>query len=252
MLFFGLALRKSHRFRSAYVWEFYIPLVMKRKRRVVFSRANLRGRRPLRPAAVRFNDPIPRSRATIHMPELKFHDLIAQTIAVTTAGLYGDTPLNAVDVGNTQITRIGNRITIKKIGIRFQLLPAATTDDGDVLRIIVLLDKQPNGADPAVLDLLQSANFQAFKAVKTMKRISVLMDKYVAWSADGVDVAGTGLILKRNVFEWYKDVNIDIEYEADDSTIASIGTNAIHVFAISQQASDTVVTYGTRISYVDY
>lgn len=220
------------------------------KRRRNGFKSTLPSRR--KPPALKFDEPLSRARTRIHAPELKHHDLNAQVIPVLSSGVFGDNPLNAIQVGDTAVRRIGNRITIKKIGLRMQMLNTANTDDGDILRIIVLLDKQPNGADPAVLDILEVADEQAFRAVKTMKRFTFLMDKYVAWSSQSLVVDGMSFVVSRRAITWFKDVNIDVEYLSSGTSISNIGTNAIHVFAISQQASDTTLTYGTRVSYIDY
>ncbi len=90
--------------------------------------------------ALRFNDPITRGRARNHLPEMKHHDLISQTINVTSGGVFGGIVLNAVQIGSTAVTRVGNRITIKKLGIRFHYQNVAVTDGGDTIRIIVVLD----------------------------------------------------------------------------------------------------------------
>lgn len=186
-----------------------------------------------------------------HQPEMKHKDLI-QSFSLTNTSAFASDPFNAIVTGDTNETREGNRITIKKIGLRCQILDTASTDDGDVIRIIVLVDHQANGADPAVTDILQSADEQAFRATKTMKRFTFIMDKYLSWSPHTLNVAGTGFASTRQSFTWFHDCNIDVEYLANSADIAGIGTNAIQLFAISQQASDTTITFTSRISFVDY
>lgn len=184
-------------------------------------------------------------------PEMKHFDLI-QSIALTSSGAFSTNPLNAMVRGDTNATRDGNRIRIKKIGMRLQYLDTASTDDGDVIRIIVLVDHQANGANPAVTDVLQSADVQAFRAAKTMKRFTFLFDRYIAWQPQTLDVAGTGFAAHRGAITWFKDLDLDVEFRANSADIAGVSTNAIHLFAISQQASDTTITWTSRVSFVDY
>lgn len=187
------------------------------------------------------------------MPEMKRFDLISQSILVLSSGVFGPGPLNGCIVGDLNVNRTGNRIRIKKVGLRLQMAGSAVTDDGDVVRIIMYLDHQPNGVIPAVTDLLQTASVFAFRAAKTMKRFTILMDKFLDWGPKTLDVAGSGFATTRKAITFFKNVNIDVEYRLPSSTaIDAIGTNAIGMFAISGQADDTSLTYGSRVSFVDF
>lgn len=190
----------------------------------------------------------------IKRPEVKHHDVAGSTIAVTSAGVFGTVVTNAVLRDTTSSTRIGDTVTIKKFGIRFQVTNTDPIDDGDCVRLIVLVDHQPNGADPAVLDVLQTADEQSFRATKTMKRFTFLMDKYFDWNSSTVNIVDppSAFAVTRTCFSFFKDLNLEVEYLQSANSISSISTNAIHVFAISAQASDTTILWSSRVSYTDF
>ncbi len=186
-------------------------------------------------------------------PELKHFDVSESTILCTSGGVFGSQPLNGIATGTTQVSRIGDRILIKKIGLRMMLSPTDSTDDGDAVRILLILDHQPNGADPAVLDILQTASEQAFKAVKSTKRFQFIMDKYVSWSVFSTDhgATPTDFAVKREAYTFFKEVNIDCEFIGSGTAISTIGTNALHMFCITNQGNDSTLLWSSRVSYYD-
>lgn len=195
-----------------------------------------------------------RQRFTVRRPELKHADTPSETINVTSAGVFGSIVVNGITQGISALNRIGDRVIIKKVGLRFSMTPTDTTDDGDVVRIILLVDHQPNGANPAVLDILQTADEQSFRQIKSLKRFTFLMDKYVSWSVNsrGTGADPTVFAVDRTAFTFWRDLNLECEYDGNGATITSISTNAIHMFAISNQANDTTILWSSRVSYTDF
>lgn len=107
----------------------------------------------------------------------------------------------------------------------------ATTTD--TVRLIVYQDKQANGATIAVLDLLETANYQSFNNLSNSGRFRVLMDRthtLVAASA----IAGPSTGEDGMNFTFFKQLNMPIEFSAGAGVIAEICTNNIGVLAISR------------------
>jgi len=72
-----------------------------------------------------------------------------------------------MSVGTTKADRVGNRIQVKKIQLNLFVKPQvnlATMADGATIRFMIIKDKQPNGAIPAIATML---NFSANYAVQT-------------------------------------------------------------------------------------
>lgn len=87
--------------------------------------------------------------------ELNFVDRINQALALDTTGTV--LLLNGTVPGTNEFNRIGRKITMKAIRLRFGLFPAApAAGQNEALRILLVYDRQSNGAAPAWADVIQS------------------------------------------------------------------------------------------------
>ncbi len=190
-------------------------------------------------------------------PELKFHDLDIDD-AIVGSGGFIEPSLVLIAQGLTESTRIGRKITVKNIGWKFTIsLPeidaAASPSTGDVVRVIMYVDKQCNGATIAVLDKLELADFQSFNNLSNSGRFLTLMDQafdmnYAGLASDNAGVVSQGDVLHH--YEWYKKVNIPIEYAAGTNAITEIKSNNIGVLLIGRN-SVSGFTSSVRIRYTD-
>lgn len=191
-------------------------------------------------------------------PEFKYKDttVAATTIAATGNILSPSLVLLAAGTGESE--RIGRRIRLTALSMRYvALLPnttlASATDDG--VRIIVFHDKQTNGAAATVADILADAtpSYLSFNNLSNKSRFTILADKWIdisatagaytgtndAWADKGV----TGSIhLSLN--------NVPIEYAGTGATIAELKSNNIGVLCISD-AGRIKVKHNTRVRYTD-
>ncbi len=181
--------------------------------------------------------------ASVAPGELKFHDVDLDDAAIATAGTVVPT-VNIIPQGVTEKTRVGRKCTIKSIGWRYRMsLPevndAGSPSNGDVVRVIMFLDRQANKATAAVTDLLESANFQSFNQLANKNRFRVLHDKMYdinyktlashGFAADTFDSAQVQLS-----GEFFARVTIPIEFDDSASTgvISTITSNNIGVVLI--------------------
>jgi len=113
------------------------------------------------------------------MPELKFVDAATSTTLATT-GLFTSpvaaTLLNGLTPGSTATTRIGRKIVMKSLYLRYSLSLAATSTGGSPVRIIIFYDKQANATLPAITDLLEVSNFNSTNNLSNRDRFVVLCD----------------------------------------------------------------------------
>ena len=88
--------------------------------------------------------------------ELKFHDLDVDDATVAAGATIAQDSCNKIAQGVTEITRVGRKCTIRMINWRFNIFmnAAATTNTGDVVRVILFLDKQCNGATAVTTDIV--------------------------------------------------------------------------------------------------
>ncbi len=203
-----------------------------------------------------------RMRTVYHKPisayksrgELKFHDVDLDDNVIAT-GVNVTDSINKIPQGVTEITRIGRKATIRKIGWRFRLqLPAVASagTGGDTVRVIMYQDKQTNGATAASTDLLETANFQSFRNLSNIGRFNILMDR--TYELNSMGAAGDGTANDSLSYEmndtFFKDVNIPIEFNAGAGAIGEIRTNNLGVFLVGN-AGLASFTSKIRLRFTD-
>ena len=145
--------------------------------------------------------------------EMKFHDVDIDD-AVVAAGGTIQAALLTIPEGNGEEQRIGRKLNIKRIGWRYSYeLPdtATAASSSDVIRIMLILDKQANGALPVVTDILETADFQSFNSLSNSQRFRVIMDKTHQVTATAAISATFGET--RRVGQFFKRCNIAIELD---------------------------------------
>ncbi len=171
--------------------------------------------------------------------ELKFFDLDIDDTAIANTGTIVADSVNEIVQGTGETERIGRKCTIRSINWRFEVrLPAQTTSAtaSDVARIILYQDKQANGATAAVLDILETANYQSFNNLANKGRFRTLMDRTYdltaqAGGGDGTTEDYGQIIISDTLF---KKVNIPIEFSGTDGAIDKIKSNNIGFLTISR------------------
>ena len=190
------------------------------------------GRAPRAPAA---------RRAPVPSPELKFHDLDIDDVVVSATGTI-QAGLNLIAQGVTESERIGRKCIITSIGWRYSVAlveqdAVPTPAPPETFRIMLVLDKQANGAFPAVLDILETADFQSFNNLANKSRFRTLMDNtfnlnHVDLASDGAGVVSSSEV--RQDFTFFKKVKIPLEFSAGTGAIAEIRSNNLFVLLISR------------------
>ncbi len=113
--------------------------------------------------------------------ESKFFDLDLDDSVIASTGLVLDS-INEIAQGTAENQRIGRKATITKIQWRYNILLSNTqneADTADIVRVIMYLDKQCNGVTAALLDVLETADYQSFLNLANSQRFRILMDKTI-------------------------------------------------------------------------
>ncbi len=135
--------------------------------------------------------------------------------------------------------RIGRKIVVKSVAFRLHIVfPEAATPLHDLVRIIVLIDKQCNGAQPVVADILQTATTAtSFYNLENSGRFEILFNKYFnmfARSGAGNSTAGVNTFGDDEKFvKGYFKLNLPIQYNAATGAITEIRSNNIVMLCIS-------------------
>lgn len=139
----------------------------------------------------------------------------------------GYIPLNGIAPGNAFNNRIGSKIMMKSIQVRANI----TCPSGDnMVRLVLILDRQPNGVAPVSTIIFAATTAlgvggDQLTGINTnyRKRFKILKDEYIEF---------TGL-MHHKCINFYVKQKLPVDYIGGDSTIGSIGTNAVYLMAMS-------------------
>ncbi len=182
--------------------------------------------------------------------ELKFFDTLLGSTALATAGVVLSESLNLIPQGVTESTRVGRKCTIKKINMMgFILLNSGTAVTGETYRMMLVLDKQCNGAAATVLNVLQTADEKSFNNLATSNRFQVLKNWY--GSINKTADIGTNINAQIKTFKFNKSCNLPIEFSATSGAIGTIQSNNIFLIALSSVGTSISISHNTRVRFSD-
>lgn len=145
--------------------------------------------------------------------------------------------------GTTDSTRVGDSVKITNIQARFQaqINPSATNT---FLRVMLVIDHSPNGAQFSITDLLASSSTDSFRNVDYGNRFTVLMDKRMVLTSVNNPI---------EVFDYYKDkLQYHIEFGSNSGTITSLHKGAINLVVVSSEATNApALDHKIRFRYID-
>jgi len=189
--------------------------------------------------------------------EIKFFDCTtasANMVAVASvagaepaAAFTGLTELNAVSQGAGAYQRIGQKIVVKSIAFKcklaLQAVPGST-----VTRIMLIYDKQPNGAFPAITDILSvnvstAPGLMAGINMSKKSRFSILADRF--FNTDSASNTLEPISIYRN------NVNLETEFGATNGLISDITTGAIYLLCFDSGSTCAIQDVNTRIRFYD-
>lgn len=191
--------------------------------------------------------------------ELKFLDSSHDDNPIPSAGqVIGS--VNLIAQGVTQSTRVGRKCTIKAINWHWCVGLPARTDVAtpptvnDTVRVMMILDKQCNGAAATVTDVLFTADWQSFNNLSNSNRFRVLYDKTVDLNYTDMihDEAANTFSNHRvnHTKSFYKKCNIPIEFSATSGALTTVRSNNIFVMVISSSGIATIDSV-VRIRFTD-
>ncbi len=164
---------------------------------------------------------------------------LSTTISITTPSILAQ--------GDLKTQRGGNKVRFKSIHRKgfFSLHASATTS---MVRLMIVLDKQCNGAVFSIADLLEDStvgdSIVSPRDVDNMNRFVVLSDKTYKL-ADG----GGNQLIQFNI---YKRINLPIRYDGTGATVANMTSNALYLVSFSNEATNTpIITDFCRIRFID-
>ncbi len=227
-----------------------------RRRAIKRKRVNGGGTRKRARTTGRFIPRLPRGIMFTKPSEFKFLDSDKDDAVVSATGAI-TTSLNLIAQDVTESDRIGRKVTITKIHCTFSVflvneVDKADISGGDIIRVILYVDKQANGADASVTDILESAVFFSYRNLANSTRFQILYDNFFTINrrvamTDGTNTSSTPRVELAPV-KINRDCNIPIEYDSTAGAITEIKTNNVGLLYISKQGSAGIDTT-CRIRY---
>lgn len=206
----------------------------------------------------------PRTGGFIGMDK-KYVDLTAtHTVVSTVSGSEVDpSPANglvAIGQGNNQSQRIGNRVTLTEVHINgeilFNAVTAATPNSARYVRVLLVLDKQTNGAQLSGENVLKDPasatfNVMAWRDLEYVKRFQVLADIYVRRHNMAINWNGSNTLTSQEhiPFQIHKKLDLPINFSTTGSDVSAIVDNSLHMIAIGSNGVDASINYISRIRY---
>lgn len=184
------------------------------------------------------------------------HVDINDALTPATGGTFG-TNLLSLSNGTNNGTRIGSQVQVMSVEFRFLLqLPAAATGGGG--RVILVLDHNPNGALPAVGDLLDApvnflAPYNLDKVGNKMMgpaRFRILYDKIFYINPTSSVVAAGTAIISTPVHQRKFKITFPVHYGGVAGTVADLVKNNLFFLYIGINGTETL-TSKTQVCYVD-
>jgi len=197
----------------------------------------------------------------VRAPELKARDfsdtsvrnmVLVASVAGATTMTTGMTVLNVVPAGTNYFERIGSKITMTSLAIESDFALAQTDASAATIRILVIYDRQANGAYPAIGDMLaNNASAPAFNSAINLlnrDRFAVLRDTQLSLDP------GSGL---SRHFECYIKRMLQISYKStanDDIRDLNAGALYLCCFYVQQYGTTvpTISAVHSRLRYIDY
>jgi len=177
--------------------------------------------------------------------EHKFFDQAVDDAVVASTGDVFDS-VNTIVQGVTESRRIGRKCVLTKLLWHYRILlpktdSTASPKDQEIVRVMVFLDKQCNGATAVVLDILETADILSFRNLSNTNRFDILMDRthvinYGTLAMD-FDANLYSTCPEIRSYSWFKKCHIPLEFSSTTGVITEIRSNNVGVLIISEDGS---------------
>lgn len=179
--------------------------------------------------------------------ELKFIDNLFSNDPPLSAAFSAGQLLNGLMPGSSASERIGRKVTIKSLLVRWQSRLSATSVGGSPVRILIVYDKQANATAPAITDILLIDSFQSQNNLSNRDRFVTISDFITEPVSVQNNHSNAGVI--------YKKLNLETMFNAGVAgTIGDISSGSIYMFVAQTNGVSTAVidfAASVRIRYTD-
>lgn len=146
--------------------------------------------------------------------------------------------------GDSNITRTGNRITIKSISCRLRIDLTALEALGTSVRVMLVYDRRPNGANAGFTDVLETDSILSPLNIKgnSRGRFQVVFDRTI-------DFTSTQAHWSDN---FWKRMNLQVNYDGNAGTVADVDRgNFMMLTCAAGNAAAINVNWYIRMAFED-
>ncbi len=145
--------------------------------------------------------------------------------------------ISAIAQGDQSLNREGLKINLQSIQLKAVYTKSANQDH-DLCRLMIFTDRKNQGALPNVVDVLETANYLAFKEHDETNRFRIFYDKMIPVN----ETAGT--TTKAHFLTYYKKFTspVKIHYQGTSANIGDASNNALFILLIAASATTTYAT----------
>lgn len=173
------------------------------------------------------------------MPEMKRFD--DDYVDAKTPGALDLTLLNGFSQGLAVTNRIGDKLRFLYLLIRGRFL---YNGGDDIVRFMVILDREPAGAEAASTDILTTDNWVSYLNEDYGKRFWIFRDKHFA-----INNVGDNQV---RFFKFRIPLKFTSNYGLGNAgTIADISKNALYVGLVAQNDLRTYCQFTYRLAFTD-
>lgn len=192
--------------------------------------------------------------------ELKFFDTDIATAFGSIDANLELVNLNIIVQGNTESNRIGRKITLRRVDCKGILtLPTTATaaSTSNVVKLMLVCDKQTNGAAFVAADLLETDDFGSFNNLANSSRFKIIQTKtYSQQSQAGSGRGSTDTLSYGEDVVFFKmgaTLNLPIEFDNSATTgvVTSQRSNSLWMVAISTSGHSIMTKAQARVRFTD-
>ncbi len=159
--------------------------------------------------------------------EFKTNDISQGGVNIPSTGTVNT--MNGLAQGDDIDDRSGRVVRWKSVQVSGVINLAASTATQSTVRMLLVIDKQPTGVLPTVVQILDLANMTAFRNLDNRKRFVILKDFRVTVNTDHPE----------KVFKFYKKLDMKTIYDASNAgDITDISSNSLHFVFLGDEATN--------------
>lgn len=184
--------------------------------------------------------------------EKKVIDLAPASYACGTTGSVTALNLCATDTDFTD--RVGRKILMKSVNIVGHYIPTDSAVNPTLCRVMLIYDKQPTSALPAITDILKTSDSRDQLNLNNRDRFVVLCNELVALGIqqNTATQAFAGSPTDK-VIHIYKKLNHEVIYSSTAATIAAVASGTLLLVTVGDNAAgaDYQASVSTRVRFID-